>query len=127
MFTDESPFTAQLVRQLKDEGGDVRCVRAGNEFIKRDDFTYTVDPKNTGHYDRLLNDLQLHTLGDLPITIVHLWSITGKVYGESDFDFEGLSETQSTGFYSLLYLVGAIERQGQMAGENAASDHQGRD
>ncbi|MCP5050991.1 MAG: amino acid adenylation domain-containing protein, partial [bacterium] len=115
MFIDESVFTSRLMTQLKGEGEAIRCVRAGNEFIKRDDFTYTVDPQNAGHYDRLLDELQLHTLGNLPVTIVHLWSITGEIQGE--LDWERLSRTQAMGFYSLLYLVQAIERQDPVAGK----------
>ena len=73
-------------------------VNIGTEFSHNNDI-YTIDPGDLTHYERLMQAVL--SVDRSPI-ITHLWTLG------ADRSFE---ETQTLGFYSLLYLAQAIGQQ----------------
>jgi NAD(P)-dependent dehydrogenase (short-subunit alcohol dehydrogenase family) len=64
---------------------------------------YELRPECRADYDRLIS--ALHDVGWRPERLVHLWSVTGDTVPT---DGAGLQEL---GFYSILYLAQALEKQ----------------
>lgn len=102
VFVDEYGLGSALVKQLVQAGHDVTSVRVGQQFTKVADGIYTIAPGEYDDYDTLLQEL--HTLDKIPQAIAHCWSITPQ----TNIDF---AKSQELGFYSLLFLAGAIAKQ----------------
>ena len=65
IFVDEHGVGEQLAAQLP----DVITVRAGEEFVRHSETSFTIDPQSPAHYRELLRATQL------PEKVVHLWSV----------------------------------------------------
>jgi len=104
IFVDEGELGFRMVTRLRQEGLDVVAVQIGNEFANENAQTYTVDPRRPTDYLALLEALRDD--GKVPQTIVHFWSVTPSHQTPS---FE---EVQDTGYYSLLFLISALEATG---------------
>ncbi len=100
VFTNGSAFCQELVKRLRRERGHVVTVAKGSDFLKQDKHGYTIDPRQPGHYDALLNELR--AINSIPVTIVHLWGVGGSPSGD---------EAQDLGLFSLLYLAQAVGKQ----------------
>jgi len=112
MFMDESGFAGELAEQLKQEGAEVCCVKAGSGFVKEDETSYFINPREPEDYDRLM--AALAKSGKVPGTIVHLWGITnraGKIDVQQELEFDTVQKHWNLGFYTLLYLTRTLERQ----------------
>jgi len=87
-------------------------VKVGNTFSVLNSGNYIIDPKDSKHYDRLIEELiKNHRI---PTRIVH--SLTLDNYCEQDnktyFSPESIEHELNFGYYSLLYLVQAIGKLG---------------
>ncbi|MCP5048406.1 MAG: KR domain-containing protein [bacterium] len=109
---NETGLVKQLVKQLVENGQDIVVVEMGDDFSTVDPKRYIIDPKNSSHYDVLFE--KLPAVGAFPDTILHAWNITGETDSppdDSPLDADGFDQAQYYGFYSLLNLVKAIEKQ----------------
>ncbi|MBW4609141.1 MAG: acyltransferase domain-containing protein [Hassallia sp. WJT32-NPBG1] len=107
VFVDECGLGEKMVQQLKLAGQDTIIVKMGQQFHRKSEFSYTINPANRDDYDALFRELR--TLNKIPTTIVHLWSITPNPEPESSIELQEQWET--CGFYSLLFLAQAIAQQ----------------
>ena len=109
VMADECGVGTHLVRRLEREGRNVTVVRAGSQFARLDDGTYTLDPQEPAGYEVLLNEC--HALKRVPTRIIHLWSITAGDDWEERQDRSALPDLetyQNLSFYSLLFLAQAL-------------------
>lgn len=104
LFSDECGVGAGLTQRLEDAGQDVFIVMPGEQFAKRSEKTYIVNPREPQDYDALLREL--NALGWIPEVIVHLWSVTPD--DEAQRGIESFEKFQALGFYSLLFLAQAL-------------------
>ncbi|NET03599.1 MAG: SDR family oxidoreductase [Symploca sp. SIO2B6] len=103
VFLDEWGLGCQLAKQLELKGQDVITVKLGSEFAKLGEGVYTLNPQQSNHYHALL--IELGKLNKHPKTVVHLWSVTPNNQVQS------VNKAQDLGFYSLLFLAQAIDKQ----------------
>ena len=73
IFADDSGLNAQLTKHLVENGWDVVSVLMGDQFEAINDHSYTVNPRLSDDYERLLKELQSRErrLAE----IIHLWSV----------------------------------------------------
>ncbi|WP_138500701.1 type I polyketide synthase [Nostoc sp. PA-18-2419] len=107
VFMDECGLGNKLVKQLKTQDQGVITVKVGKNFNTVDESQYTINPESDRDYDVLIQEL--FKQNKLPKTIVHLWSVT--LNSEQELEIEKLEKTQTTGFYSLLFLAQALGKQ----------------
>ncbi|VEP18730.1 Polyketide synthase [Hyella patelloides LEGE 07179] len=113
VFVDECGLGALVLKRLEAEGGNVITVKIGEQFSRESKSTkgqtiYTINPRKRDDYDTLIEELIALDL--LPKTIVHLWSLTPQ--NRAELALENLDRVQEQGFYSLLFLAQALEKQG---------------
>jgi amino acid adenylation domain-containing protein len=102
VFTDDHCHLGQqLVKQIRQQGGEALMVKPGPGFEKESPGVYRIKPGEPDHYDDLLGELR--DSGQMPQNIIHLWNITGNNRGE--LNPERVKQGLDRGFYSLLYLV----------------------
>jgi len=106
VFMDDCGLGSQLVKQLQQQSQDVVTVTVGEQFA-RDNQRYTLNPHHRENYEALLQELLAQN--KRPQTIIHLWSVTPN--RDSEFGLEFLDEYQDLGFYSLLFLMPALDKQ----------------
>jgi tyrocidine synthetase-3 len=94
--------------RLKKAGFTVITVTPGPAFEKQNNTAYTIDPSVSSHYHDLVKALK--TAAEFPGRILHLWGMTSH-NGTGTTGIETIKETLDTGFYSLVYLVQAIQRE----------------
>lgn len=107
VFIDDEGLGDALIRQLQEQGQSVTAVMAGRGFSRVRDEAYTIDPCSKSDYSRLLKHVQ--TEKKAPDTIVHLWSLTSEEPKMALPD--ALSASLDRGFYSLLFLLQAVDAQ----------------
>ena len=103
IFADECGVAGGLKKRLEAAGQQVITVRAGDQFSRSDEATYTIDPGKREDYQALLKDIG--TVDDTAQTIVHLWNVTSK---DQDLDAE---KFLSRSFYSLVFLAQVLGEQ----------------
>lgn len=101
IFTDECGLGQGLAKGLEQEGKTVLVVKTGTRFEKETDSLYVINPKEASHYKRLFRELKQEN--NVPGSIIHLWSLTGKETGPENFEKE-----QNLGFYSHIYILQAV-------------------
>ena len=108
VFVDECGVGSQIATRLQNEGHDVICVRGGEQFGRTSDREYIINPRSKNDYYTLIGELL--TQNQLPDTIIHLWSVTltPELRPASLTSFE---QIQHLGFYSLLFLSQALDKQ----------------
>ena len=107
VFMDECGLGSRIVEQLKRDGRDVIGVTIGEEFARRDDDTFALNPARQDDYVALLK--QLGEIERTPSLIAHLWSVTPEGNEQSGIDsFDGM---QDRCFFSLLFLAQALAAQ----------------
>ena len=108
VFADGSDFGARLVERIRTLGYDPSVVKLGEHYHRDGDRGFTIDPRSPQDYFLLIQDL--HRNGTVPETILHLWchspSITDAASAET------IDTWQSLGFYSLVYLSQALDKEG---------------
>lgn len=107
IFADDSRLSAQLTKRLVENGWDVVSVLMGDQFEAINDHSYTLNPRLSDDYERLLKELQSRErrLAE----IIHLWSVMSSYANCSSAEL--LEMTQARGFYSLLFLARAVGEQ----------------
>ncbi|NEO98309.1 MAG: SDR family NAD(P)-dependent oxidoreductase [Symploca sp. SIO2E9] len=103
VFLDEWGLGCQLAKQLELKGHNVITVKVGSEFAKLNEGVYTLNPQQSNDYHALLSELG--KLNKHAKTVVHLWSVTPNNQAQS------VDKAQDLGFYSLLFLAQAIDKQ----------------
>jgi acyl transferase domain-containing protein len=104
VYADDAGVASVVIDRLTSAGHDLVTVRAGASFQQLDPRTFTIEPGNSQHHDRLIRALQANRL--LPDRIVHAWSVTGPASARREGDAFG--RAQAFGFYSLLFLTRAL-------------------
>jgi acyl transferase domain-containing protein/acyl carrier protein len=103
VFSDDSGVGLTLGRRLERDGNAVVYVGIGEQFDRRGDGRYSLDPTRREDYVALLTDLR--SRGRRPAAVLHLWSVATADRGP--LDRETFTRAQERGFYSLLWLVQA--------------------
>jgi len=95
--------TSGVLRRIAEEGGKATLVRHGGAFATDPDGSFTIDPSDASHFERLLS--QLEQQGRLPDRIVHLWGLhtAGARSGGE------LLQGQALVFDSLVHLAQALQ------------------
>jgi amino acid adenylation domain-containing protein len=109
LFLDEGGVGSEIAARLESAGHSVVKVSAGSIFRVCSPSSYTIHRARRDDYDCLICKLQeVHWNPD---RIVHLWGL------ESDSEDlsarERFNNSQTSGFYSLLYLAQALGRYGR--------------
>jgi acyl transferase domain-containing protein/acyl carrier protein len=107
VFIDDCGIGKKLIERLRQEGQDVTSVVVGEHFSRVSDGVYAINPQADDDYNVLLKDLR--TLDKIPNKIVHLWSVTPNE--RTPLDLKSLEKSQNLGFYSLLFLARALNKQ----------------
>jgi amino acid adenylation domain-containing protein len=107
LFADGCGLGRQMAQRLREAGQDVVTVAIGAGFSQHDTAAYSIDPADRDDYDRLL--AALRDANRLPTRIAHLWSVTNTE--QLATEGQRLEQAQAHGFYSLLYLAQALEKQ----------------
>ncbi|MGD2086566.1 MAG: SDR family NAD(P)-dependent oxidoreductase [Candidatus Aminicenantes bacterium] len=97
------PFSHCLWERLQKENHHVVRVTYGAAFSESGGSEYSIDPRESSHYNRLLESLQSH--GKIPQRVLHLWSVST---GKQD---NALFTPHDLGFFSLLFLTKAVGKQ----------------
>lgn len=105
IFSDNLGLGKGIARQLRSDGHDVFTALAGEEFARRGDYEFVLNPSRVDQYKQLLS--AINESG--PATnIIHLWSISNTA---AQLDVDTFQQSQTLGFYSLLFLAQALGGQ----------------
>jgi phthiocerol/phenolphthiocerol synthesis type-I polyketide synthase E len=107
LFVDECGTGSRMAERLKSAGHEVVAVRAGEQFQRHDEWSFTLNPRQLGDYRSLFEELFM--VGKVPHVIAHLWGVTRE--DESSIAVEFADECQYLGFYSLMFLVQVLGDQ----------------
>jgi amino acid adenylation domain-containing protein len=108
VFTGDDGLGLDLVRELTARGQTVTTVQAGERFLELDETTFSIRPQQSADYEELL--ASLHAQKRLPQRIVHLWNVSAETTAPGYWRFS--SQSQYAGFYSLLFLAQALQKDG---------------
>ena len=103
VLADAGPLRDALVARIKAAGNAVTRVERAHGFALRADGVYAINPEVRDDFATLLTSLRAEKR--FPGTIVHAWSAAPADAGRA---LEQFSETQSRGFFSLLFLAQAL-------------------
>ena len=103
VLADAGPLGDALVARIKAAGNAVTRVERAHGFALRADGVYAINPEVRDDFATLLTSLRAEKR--FPGTIVHAWSAAPTEAGRA---LEQFSETQSRGFFSLLFLAQAL-------------------
>jgi len=103
----ETDIGRRLALRLTQAEHDVILVMPGEHFSRLDAQTYTVNPGRQEDYEALVQELEFQE--KMVQRIVHAWSALAHEPFQADDDF--LDRCQTLGFYSLLFLVQALEKR----------------
>ncbi|MDY6802243.1 MAG: type I polyketide synthase [Cyanobacteriota bacterium] len=103
LFIDDGGIGEELAKALRSRGKEAIAVKMGESFAKLGDDLYSINPTEVSDYEKLLAELP-----EIPQTVGHLWSLEGS---EEPCDWKGIQGALERGFYSLVFLVQALEKQ----------------
>ncbi|HTC92175.1 MAG TPA: SDR family NAD(P)-dependent oxidoreductase [Terriglobales bacterium] len=101
VFLDETALGPTLVGKLSQSSGNVVVVKAGSSFVKHSQSSFTIHPGRQQDYQTLMEELARSGL--VPSRIIHLWGTTADGLANPSFAPDDL------GFYSILYIMQALE------------------
>jgi acyl transferase domain-containing protein/thioesterase domain-containing protein len=104
IFEDQQGVGARIIQVLQRRGEQYFAVQPGPKFARLASVRFEIDPDNPTDYQRLLSEIAAQ--GNLPRTIVHLWSVCAPGAGRDSLGELSVRETMS--FYSLLFLGQAL-------------------
>jgi acyl transferase domain-containing protein/acyl carrier protein len=104
VFSDSFGLAAALARIAATQGAAVVTVSVGTNYVRHDEYAYSINPRERGDYEALLRDVR--AAHGVPDAIVHLWSVSGG--GDVGDELSRFDETQAAGFGSLLLLAQAV-------------------
>ncbi|MCU0532558.1 MAG: SDR family oxidoreductase [Hydrococcus sp. Prado102] len=107
VFVDECGIACEIATRLVKEDRDVVIVKTGEKFSQVSDREYVINIHAEKDYQILIENLQAKD--KIPDAIVHGWSISSNDDRESGVEL--FKEIQHLGFYSLLFLTKALDRQ----------------
>lgn len=107
VFLDAAGLGEQLASELRGKGLQVIGVVAQDSFASLDAQTYTLRPGEASDYEALSRELKRRCL--LPRTILHCWSVEREEPLAAGLEYFQIR--QKTGFYSLLFLLQALDAQ----------------
>ncbi|MTJ53555.1 SDR family NAD(P)-dependent oxidoreductase [Anabaena sp. UHCC 0253] len=107
VFADDCQIGSAIVKQLELENQNPISVLVGEQFAKIGTNAYTINPQNPEDYHALIVDLRYQNL--IPDCIFHCWSITPNANLKKGSEF--FNRCQELGFYSLLFLTQALDKQ----------------
>jgi acyl transferase domain-containing protein/acyl carrier protein len=102
IFADEQELSLRIVKQLEQKGHQVVIVKAAEQFTSFDEKIFGIDPGADEDYLQVIRELQ--AAGVVPQNILHLWSMSPES--------ESFDQAQDPGFFSLLALAKALEKNG---------------
>ena len=102
-FADDSGLSSILIKKLRSAGHEVVTVRRGSSFQQMDRHSFTIEPSNSQHFDRLIHALQGNSTSLDHIVVA--WSLT-ECTTQSNAD--AFMRAQTSGFYSLIFLARAL-------------------
>jgi acyl transferase domain-containing protein len=105
IFVDTCGVGYALAKRMEQAGHHVITVMAGQQFGKRDNGLYTINPRARRDYELLFEEMS--NLGRTPEIIAHLWSVTPDDHTLPENYFK----PTDLGFYSLLFLTQSLGRQ----------------
>ena len=108
VFVDGSDFGTRLVERIKSRGYDPWLVNPGEQYQRNGDRGFTIDPRSPQDYSRLMKDL--HSNGTVPETVLHFWCHSPSISNAASA--ETIDIWQFLGFYSLVYLSQALDKEG---------------
>ncbi|HET8845355.1 MAG TPA: beta-ketoacyl synthase N-terminal-like domain-containing protein, partial [Ktedonobacteraceae bacterium] len=111
LFLDRIGLGEALAHRLVQEGQTVVCVGAGERFEQRDEQTFLLRIDSREDYKQLCE--ALGEQGLLPEMILHCGSLTSR--GGAGLDATSFRTSQEQGFYSLLFLIQALQAHGHSA------------
>ena len=104
LFADGSGVADSLAKRLRGMNHKAVVVNEAESFHKRDSWTYSIDPGDESHYERLFEELRVD--GRTPSRIVHLLSIASA--GDEPSGAQSWLQHGKNGFFSLLHLAQAL-------------------
>jgi acyl transferase domain-containing protein/acyl carrier protein len=107
VFRDPCGIGDALALQLQRAGQDVITVAVADQFRQTGERAYAINPQRPEEYDALI--AALGASGQVPQTIIHGWSLLPDTRSVSNI--ERFGDAQRHGFFSLLFLVQALDRQ----------------
>jgi len=103
LFCDGLSLGEEMAAQLRASGCDVTMVFPADRFVRTGPDAYGICADKAADYHAMCKEFCAG--GNDPLVIAHLWSVTPA---ESSDTFDQL---QRLGFYSLLYLAQALEKE----------------
>jgi acyl carrier protein len=101
IFADDRGIGKDLAQKLESQGDRCVMVFPGSTYERLSENSFTVDPAQRQHFQRLLSD------GGITYSnAVHLWNLDETMTG--DLSLETLSQAQIKGCASVLHLVQAL-------------------
>jgi acyl transferase domain-containing protein/acyl carrier protein len=101
VFQEPSGVGARVSERLREAGRKVVSVVAGEEFERRGETTYTINPRRQQDYEQLM--LTLQNEGALPHTVAHFWSLTPET--SQPVEPSTVSEALERDFNSLMFIA----------------------
>jgi malonyl CoA-acyl carrier protein transacylase/acyl carrier protein len=102
VFANASFSSSRIISYLRQRGGQVYCVTAGNDFRNASPSNYTINPASMADYELLFADDQLAS--DRITGVIHCWGLDADQGSDSSV----ATTTLQLGYYSLLYTVQAL-------------------
>ena len=107
VFVDACGLAKELVTRLEQQKHNLITVVVGEQFAKLSDNAYIINPQRQDDYEALIQELR--QLDRIPQAIAHLWNVTS--YDQSYLPNRDFENSQYLGFYSLLFLTQALNKQ----------------
>ncbi|PSB01283.1 beta-ketoacyl reductase [Merismopedia glauca] len=101
ILADNQGIGKGLAEKLKSKGDRCVLVFPGSTYERLSENTFTVDPAQPQHFQRLLSENSVAYRG-----AIHLWNLGETALG--DMSLETLSQSQIKGCASVLHLVQAL-------------------
>jgi acyl transferase domain-containing protein len=114
VFTDGEGIGDRLAEEFIAQDREVVRVKIGTDFHLEKEGIYHVNPCQKKDYEKLI--AEIGKTREMPRRIVHLWSISPHSphpSGEEPWTLtkERVARAQDYGFYSLLYLLQALQQE----------------
>lgn len=106
IFMDNDGFGENLISTLDKNPHNIIQVKQGEYFSEFDSNMFLINPNSSEDYFSLCKNLISKDI--IPQKIIHLWNITTK--HNNKMTLETFELYQKSGFYSLLYLVQALNQ-----------------
>ncbi|OQW99428.1 MAG: hypothetical protein BWK80_63000, partial [Desulfobacteraceae bacterium IS3] len=107
LFDTDDSRRNELENNLKNH---VIMVRPGEDFRRNGNSSFEIRPDSEQDYIRLLKALKQS--GEMPKTMLHLWTAVGEKFCETDIRENHIADCLKIGIYSVHHLIRAISETG---------------